>query len=863
MRTMSTDKRASLAGIAAIVTIKVLAVTVWMTAPGAGQAGLVVPQNFIVDTTSDSAALTGCSPFLDADCSLRGAILNANAADSSVDSISFGIPGTDAGCVATVCTIRPLIDLPTITADFLFVNGYSQTGAMPNTLAQGDNAQIKIVIDMSQAGLEDVAIGLATQGVTMRGLAINGTTGVRAAVNIVGGGNHQIQGNFIGTDASGLVKVGNSGSGVQMMDSPNNLIGGNAPEHRNIISGSIGNEGVDVRGAASTGTQILNNYIGTDATGTQDFGNERSGVLVREGQATVGSPGAGNLISGNGRDGVILGPGSESNTVQSNYIGTDVTGTLPLGNGFFAMGVFEHGVNIDGSDGNLIGGDDPGEGNLISANADAGVQISFNGTNNAIQGNLIGTNAAGAGDMGNVDLGVDVFGAPGNTIGGAGTAGNIISGNDGPGVNISGTVSQNNHVEGNFIGTSANGAFPLGNENWGVIISASNNHLLGNVISANGADGVALFAGSNLSLKGNYIGTNAAGADLGNAGHGVNVDTTTTVPSDVLIGGDNEADGNAIAFNDGAGVFVIGQQITGPPGIQPAGSAVFNPVLGARIQSNSIYSNAGLGIDLIEDPFDTGGQTQNDAGDGDTGANNLQNYPELISAISSSSAIRATLDSTPNTAFRIDFFGSPTCDPSGYGEGREFLGFALVNTDADGVIDFTTVTPDFPSPGEYVTATATNQISEDTSEFSNCVQVQATPSTPSPTPSASPTSTPEPTSTATATPTPTVSATPTPGGSPTPTPTPGQLIWGDNNCSGEVDAVDALLTLRHDAGLSADTGACPEFGDAVPAGGPSFTWGDIDCDDTIGPVDALKLLRFDAGLSVEQPVGCPTIGESP
>jgi hypothetical protein len=75
--------------------------------------------------------------------------------------------------------------------------------------------------------------------------------------------------------------------------------------------------------------------------------------------------------------------------------------------------------------------------------------------------------------------------------------------------------------------------------------------------------------------------------------------------------------------------------------------------------------------------------------------------------------------------------------------------------------------------------------------------------------------------------------------------------------------VDSLLTLRHDAGQPADTSVCPAFGVAVPASGPSHTWGNIDCDGAINPVDALKILRFDAGLSVQQEDGCPQIGTTP
>lgn len=125
----------------------------------------------------------------------------------------------------------------------------------------------------------------------------------------------------------------------------------------------------------------------------------------------------------------------------------------------------------------------------------------------------------------------------------------------------------------------------------------------------------------------------------------------------------------------------------------------------------------------------------------------------------------------------------------------------------------------------------------------------------------------------TPTPSPSVTATPTPGsGTPTVTPTltstptgtppAGQsVIWGDDNCSGEPDPVDSLLTLRHDAGLSTNTGDCPDFGQVVDVQDASLhAWGDVDCGGEITPVDSLKLLRYDAGLSVTKAAGCPEIG---
>ncbi len=132
-----------------------------------------------------------------------------------------------------------------------------------------------------------------------------------------------------------------------------------------------------------------------------------------------------------------------------------------------------------------------------------------------------------------------------------------------------------------------------------------------------------------------------------------------------------------------------------------------------------MFSNAGLGIDLGAD-----GVTPNDAGDGDTGANNLQNFPVLTSATSGSTTIEGTLNSTPNTKFRLEFFSSTECDPSGYGEGETFLVFIDVTTDGSGNVTFTVTFPDTVPGGHFITATATDP-NNNTSEFSQGVQVIA------------------------------------------------------------------------------------------------------------------------------------------
>ena len=131
------------------------------------------------------------------------------------------------------------------------------------------------------------------------------------------------------------------------------------------------------------------------------------------------------------------------------------------------------------------------------------------------------------------------------------------------------------------------------------------------------------------------------------------------------------------------------------------------------LSSNAIFSNGGLGINL-----NGGGITANDAGDGDAGANNLQNFPVLAGA---AGGVQGTLNSTPNTTFRIEFFGSSACDASGNGEGATFLGATTTATDALG----TAAIPLFnAATGQFVTATATDP-ANNTSEFSACVQPAA------------------------------------------------------------------------------------------------------------------------------------------
>jgi hypothetical protein len=381
--------------------------------------------------------------------SLRQAILDANASSGS-DTIAFNIPGVGPH------TLQPSSALPHIT-DPVLIDGYTQPGARPNTNppGQGINAVLSIELDGDNLrGSTGNGLHIRAGASTVRGLVINRFPGLGVVLSSPGG--NRIEGNFIGTDVAGTTPLGNlSGSaGIGTFGgSDGNLIGGTTPAARNLISADRGGNGVQI---GSSSNVVQGNFIGTDVTGTLDLGNRLSGVEIRGSDNTIGGTvaGARNVISGNGREGVRISSGG-GNVVRGNFIGTDVTGTLELGNDI-------HGVRVSGS-GNTIGGTLAGAGNVISGNGEFGIFLFGLSGNNVVQGNLIGTDVTGLVALGNSRSGVDISQGENNTIGGTEPgAGNVIAFNGGVGVIIGNFRTDNNATLGNSI--SSNGG--LGIDLW-------------------------------------------------------------------------------------------------------------------------------------------------------------------------------------------------------------------------------------------------------------------------------------------------------------------------------------------------------------------------------------------------------------
>ena len=371
-----------------------------------------------------------------------------------------------------------------------------------------------------------------------------------------------VEGNFIGTDASGTIPRPNAIGVAIEAGATGNTIGGSAAGARNVISGNI-SDGVLIQGNGASSNLLEGNFIGTDSSGTQPLGNGGDGVLVEGGamnNTIGGSAAAPNIISGNGASGVhLLGPGTVGNVVAGNDIGTILGGTRSLPN--------HDGVTIEaGAASNLIGGTVAAALNIISGNGGTGVHLLGSGTTgNVVEGDRIGTDISGLNPLPNGTGVVIEAGATGNTIGGS-AAGvrNVISGNSSHGVLIQGSGTSFNVVAGDFIGTDAAGAHPLSNGGDGVMIQqgAAGNTVGGttagarNVLSGNLVCGVYLLgAGTSANVvEGNYIGTDSRGLrPVGNLINGVDIVSGATGN---LIGGTTAAAGNLVSGNQNNGVVL-------------------------------------------------------------------------------------------------------------------------------------------------------------------------------------------------------------------------------------------------------------------------------------------------------------------
>jgi CSLREA domain-containing protein len=438
---------------------------------------------------------------------------------------------------------------------------------------------------------------------------------------------------------------------------------------------------------------IENNFIGLHPSGSP-VGN-RDGILMGSDASQIYS----NRISGNVNGIHVF---RNDHVIRLNFIGTDPTGTSTSPALKNAVGIL-----VDNPSGNVqIGGPNPMFMNLISGN-DTGIQILTD--NNLVQNNRIGLDASGTLGLGN-DTGIWVTGNS-NII-----EGNQVSDNQ-IGVLLLGHTNQ---VSANFIGTDSSGDFPVGNDT-GIHINGDENVIgggipimvppgttAGNIISGNDLAIYLTPQAQENHIYGNKIGAgnspdsslpNNTGIFLDGANH--NTIGSTHLPHEANWIMHNVGDGIQLKFGAG-GNLVTGNYIAWNDRGVIVGDTV--GTVENTIHHNHIYYNTELGIDLSP-PW---GVTPNDPGDADNGGNNLQNFPVI------SSATTSTVQGTACLGCTVEIFETDEDPSSDYGEGISPVGEGL--TDASGNFSISIDPIATVDICDYVTATATDA-SGNTSEF--------------------------------------------------------------------------------------------------------------------------------------------------
>jgi parallel beta-helix repeat protein len=591
----------------------------------------------------------------------------AGAGNVISGNVAYGIYIGDSNTIGTV-----------VQGNYIGINA-GGTGAVAN----------------SGSGLAVVA---GSAGNSILNNVVSGNASYGLFISDPGTSNNLIQGNFIGTDAAGMNALPNGYMGLGIWSGAwDNLVGGTNAAARNVISGNAQN-GMGMGGPAGGGNVIEGNYIGVAGDGRSALPNDGVGVYVEISLQNnfIGS----NVISANTYGGISFYQAT-NNIVQGNYIGLAADGATPAPNGGAGIYLFE-------SQSNLLGGVAPGQGNVVSANLDDGIQMYGPGTSyNIVEGNLVGTTKTGLSRLGNLFSALSLIAGPtNNTIGGANAAArNIFSGSSNyDGVYLDG--ASNNVVQGNYIGTDASGLIALTNGEYGLTLfgASQSNLILGNVIAASANYGVIISdpGTSGNIFQGNDIGVGADGATpLGNAWQGL-VLQNGAATNIIGLALDGSGAGNIIADNGYEGVILYDTN-----------------TVGNCLRGNSIYGNGAIGINLVGGSENGYGVTANHVGGAVPGPNDLQNYPVLTAAavFTNSMVIAGTINSGPGRIYLIDIYRNPAPDPSGFGQGQTYVGSTIAQMDMQGNGSFSRPLA-ARLAGQYFTATATDAATGDTSEFS-------------------------------------------------------------------------------------------------------------------------------------------------
>ena len=559
----------------------------------------------------DGVCFTGEPVGAEMECTFRAALEERNALGSSFPhAIEFSdslFPTGDTHLVLRPATPYPAIRRPVwIRGETAKPYDPGAPFSRPFVTLLGTNLALGAGLFFDTGSNGSYVGGLAIAGFPEGGIVAGDTGGL------------VLQGNWVGIQGDGIV-TGNRSQGIHVtslatvvvIGGPSELVEGSSSHPGSGIGNVIsGNDGIAVL-AEGSDVWVLGNRIGTDPSGTSvqntagDHANTGWGIVLTGQRGLIGAEevgpellteGRGNLVSGNGSGGIALTAESSSvppPRVFANTVGTDASGTIDLGNA-------GHGIRVDADEAEIGGAALPGSdprGNLVSGNDGAGVLVE--GEDVIIVGNHVGVSRDGQEPLGNDGSGIQMVVANRALV-----ASNVIAANGLDGIRAS---TQSSIFRLNTIGLSADGETALGNGDVGIQLGvAVNVDVEANTIGGNGSDGIRGTLNGTV-IRSNRIGVSPSGADVGNAGDGVRIldfSLGWVGAVDLLpTGGLDPLEGNAIAFNDGAGIFATSLSTVG-------------------IRGNGLDSNGGLPLDLgfgsqgtpfypvlISGDFDPGSQT--------------------------------------------------------------------------------------------------------------------------------------------------------------------------------------------------------------------------------------------------------------
>jgi len=491
--------------------------------------------------------------------SLRQAIIDANAAPGP-DVIAFDVTGTIRLTSGALPAITDPVDIDGTTAP-----GFAGTP----------------LVEVDANGFDGLRFAARARGSTLRSLAIVNAGGHGVTLDA---GRMRVLGNHIGVRTDGVTAAGNAGDGIRVnATSSRNVIGGpTTVEARNVISANSG-DGIGLHG--SSRNQIVANFIGTDATGTLGLGNAGNGIRLSrgasfnriggntplpapptgQGETDNGKPVDGNVISGNGQNGVLTTRGAGFNRLSGNFIGTDLAGTAAIGNALDGvaiveahnnqlLGTFQTSRPLDTSNAFVFY-------NVVSGNGGNGLRIT-DARNTLVWANFFGLGANNQTPLGNGLNGTVIEGTSTNTrFGGIIPFGNVAAANGQNGLEIR-DAARGTTVGNTFAGLAAFDPDPeVGNAEDGIHITSrgGNTFVLTNVLAGNADDGIELSGNARgVNLVQAFAGLNTVGTTpKPNGGNGVEIGGNAR---DNLIGGFTPSviPQSTFSGNRGYGLAILG-----------------------------------------------------------------------------------------------------------------------------------------------------------------------------------------------------------------------------------------------------------------------------------------------------------------